>query len=250
MNKTFLTKIYGLKKYLKIAQYIMLNIPARIQLALKKRAVTRIFAEIYEKSMWGKSQERGQLFFSGSGSHDTKVTSIYVDNITKFLKSLPRKPNAVDLGCGDFFIGSKIRPFCNSYIACDIVPKLIRYNKGKYKDLDVDFRIIDLITDTLPSGDIVFIRQVLQHLSNEQIKQIIPKLSSSYNILILTEHLPKSNTFTPNLDKSEGHDIRLEINSGIVLTEQPFNFRVLYEELICETEEYGGVIRTTLYKLK
>jgi hypothetical protein len=204
--------------------------------------------------MWGKSDDPSQPFYSGSGSHDNRITQLYVSHVTSFFKNLPNKPDIVDLGCGDFAIGSKIRQYCNHYIACDIVPALITHNKVKYKNLNVNFEVLDLNNDTLPSGDIVIIRQVLQHLTNAQIQRLIPKISLSYKILILTEHLPKSNTFLPNIDKPEGMDIRFDIkagyNSGVVLTKHPFNLRVLEEQIICEVEENGGVIRTTLYRLK
>jgi len=48
---------------------------------------------------------------------------------------------------------------------------------------------------------VVFIRQVLQHLSNAHILRAIPKIAASYRFLVLTEHLPLGEAFTPNLDK-------------------------------------------------
>lgn len=207
-----------------------------------------IFSKIYKSGVWGKSSDPNLPFYSGSGSHDKKVTNVYLAQITSILQNLPKKPNVVDLGCGDFSIGSKVRPFCNNYIACDIVPELIIYNKEKYKNFNVDFKCLDLITDPLPKGDIVFIRQVLQHLSNEQILKFVSKIYSSCNILILTEHLPKLNSFKPNLDKPAGPDIRTGINSGIVLTEPPFNLIAVDKQLICEVDEDGGIIRTILYR--
>ncbi len=209
-----------------------------------------IFSEIYQKGLWGKSGDPSQPFYSGSGSHDKSITAVYIEKVGVFLNSYPNKPNVVDLGCGDFSVGSKLRSYCNSYVACDIVPEVIEHNKYKYKNLTVDFRVLNMITDSLPAGDIVFIRQVLQHLSNEDIKYLIPKLQASYSSLILTEHLPSSNTFLPNIDKPAGPDIRLGYNRGIVLTKPPFNLKPVDEQLICEANEYGGVIRTILYKLK
>ena len=44
-------------------------------------------------------------------------------------------------------MGSKIRYLFDSYIACDVVESLIDFNKQKYKDLDVDFRLLDLTKD-------------------------------------------------------------------------------------------------------
>ena len=216
----------------------------------ENHSTQEIFSEIYHNGLWGKSADSKQRYYSGAGSHDINITTVYFDNVCAFLKTLPNKPNVVDLGCGDFSVGAQIRQYCNNYVACDIVPQLIEHNKIKYNDLNVDFRTLNLITDELPKADIVFIRQVLQHLSNDQIQKLIPKLHLSYIYLILTEHLPKSKIFTPNLDKPTGPGIRIGYDSGIVLSAEPFNLKFLHEQLICEAEIYDGVIRTILYKLK
>lgn len=216
----------------------------------KNYSTQEIFSEVYQKGLWGKSKDPSQLYYSGSGSHDENITSVYIEKVFEFLDGFCDVPDVVDLGCGDFSIGSKIRQYCNNYVACDIVPQLIEYNRKKHKDLNVDFRILNIITDPLPIAEVVFVRQVFQHLSNEQIQKLIPKLQASYRYLVLTEHLPKSKRFTPNLDKPAGPDTRLGYNSGIVLTAPPFDLVCIDEQLICEVNESDGVIRTMIYKLK
>jgi hypothetical protein len=211
--------------------------------------VQEVFTEIYENGLWGSSKKSTQPFFSGRGTHDESIARVYVDQVCAFLHSLNYKPDVVDLGCGDFFIGSQIRPMCGRYIAADIVPPLIEFNRKKYAALAVDFRVLDLISDELPKAEIVFIRQVLQHLSNEQVSLLMPKLKPSFKYLLLTEHLPSSKYFVPNLDKPTGPDIRLGVESGIVLTEPPFNLVVKNERILCELyEDRGGAIRTTIYE--
>ena len=189
----------------------------------------------------------------GSGSHSPCITSTYISAIEIFLSSFDRKLDAVDLGCGDFTIGSKVRSFCGNYIACDVVEPLILRNKEKYKDVDVKFLNIDITTDDLPAGDVVFIRQVLQHLSNRQILSVIPKIQYKYKYLVLTEHLPLSNDFICNLDKSVGPHTRLVVGqngSGVIITEAPFFLKIISSVVLCEVEEYGGLIRTNLYILQ
>jgi len=158
----------------------------------------------------------------------------------------------VDLGCGDFNVGGQLRPYCGSYVACDVVPALIRRNNDKFAGTKVDFRCIDIVEDDLPQGDIVFLRQVLQHLGNTQILRVVRKLYQ-YKFLVLTEHIPTSPAFLPNRDKATGGGIRLKQGSGVVLTEFPFLLRVKSESVICTTNEsfaqYPGLIRTTLYEL-
>jgi len=210
--------------------------------------VQALFTEIYKKSEWGKSEISDQLFYSGPGSHNLEGVSSYVTAVAGFLNSFDRKLNAVDLGCGDFAVGSKIRKYFNNYIACDIVEPLIEFNKEKYKDLYVDFFVLDIIKEELPSGDIVFLRQVLQHLSNEQIAQITLKLKSKYKYVIITEHIPLSKNFKPNKDKPHGPDIRLDIGSGVVITKPPFNFKVIINKILCQIKEGDGIIQTSAYQ--
>lgn len=208
-----------------------------------------VFNKIYQEGAWGVSHEGGQRFFSGPGSHDEKIVSVYVEAVTKFLLGFEQKPNVVDLGCGDFNVGSKLRPYCQGYIACDIVDALVDFNKSKFEALGVDFRVLDMTAEPLPKGDVVFIRQVLQHLSNKQILRVIPKIQENFRFLVLTEHWPDSQNFKANKDKPSGPNIRTDIDSGIVITQAPFNLRCLSEQVLCRVEIEGGVIETTAYQL-
>ena len=91
-----------------------------------------IFKEIYLKKLWSpESIKSSYKFYSGVGSYFPELTNDYINEIKKFLSSLPKKPDVVDLGCGDFVIGSKIREYCNNYIAVDIFDELIYFNKKK-----------------------------------------------------------------------------------------------------------------------
>jgi hypothetical protein len=209
-----------------------------------------IFTKIYESGLWGNSHDPERPFFSGAGSDKSGVISTYLNAVQEFLRTFDRKPNVVDIGCGDFFVGEKIRPFCDGYIACDIVPTLIEFNKERFKALNVDFRVLNLTQDRLPNGDILFIRQVLQHLSNEQISQALANIiQAKYKYLVLTEHLPKKPEFQHNLDKPTGVNIRLGFGSGIVLTSPPFNLQHAGQRQLCKVFEDGGLVATTLYTL-
>jgi hypothetical protein len=215
------------------------------------------FTKIYDEGHWGRSNEHGDKYYSGAGSHSDEIVDVYVSAVNDFLMSLDKKPDVVDLGCGDFAVGSRIRPSCGKYIAADVVEGLINQNKERYTKDDVEFRIVDIINDDLPEGDAVFLRQVLQHLSNSDIEKIVAKLSAKYRFMILTEHLPMSDRFVPNLDKPRGPDIRIEIGeegSGVILTELPFNLMVKQNTVLCEVFNdlagRKGVIRTNLYELR
>lgn len=221
---------------------------------LAKLPVVQAFSQIYENGTWGGSADE---YFSGLGSRDPRIFSPYVESVRAFANSFENKLDAVDLGCGDFSVGAQIRGAFAAYRAYDVVPAVIEQNKREYQDLDVEFGCIDIVEQPLPHGDVVMIRQVLQHLSNAQIAQVVPKLTH-YRYLIVTEHLPGARDFPPNLDMPMGAGIRVgrqkkggAQDSGVVLTAPPFSLAVTSERVLCEVEDPynpGTIIRTTLYE--
>jgi SAM-dependent methyltransferase len=178
------------------------------------------------------------------------VTQAYVSAISKFLAGFEQKPDVVDLGCGDFQVGAQLRDLCGAYIACDIVRPLIDFNRRRFAGRGVDFRVLDLSVDELPPARVAFVRQVLQHLSNQAILRAVPALSTRYEYLVVTEHLPATPGFEPNRDKATGPDNRVRMNSGVVLTSPPFNLEPRQATKICEVEEDAGVITTVVYRMK
>jgi hypothetical protein len=209
------------------------------------------FQRVYQDGIWGVSPDPDDRFFSGSASHTPEFVAAYVAGVEKFLRTFPEKPDVVDLGCGDFAVGAQVRPLCATYIACDVVEPLITRNRERFASLDIDFRLLDISADPLPPGEVAFLRQVLQHLSNRQIQSTIAKIPGAYRYLVLTEHLPASETFVPNIDKPVGPQTRLDAGrspSGVVLTEPPFNLTASRSRVLCEVRDYLGLIRTTLYE--
>ena len=215
-----------------------------------KMSTKEIFSKIYEKNYWGIGEEiADKSFYSGPGSHDSTIVEPYISSVTKFIKTLSYRPVVLDLGCGDFNVGSKIRPYCGSYIAGDIVDDLINFNKNKFIDLNVDFQVFNISTDEIPKVDIIFLRQVLQHLSNKEIMPVVSKLIKSCKYLILTEHIPNSKSFPRNLDKPNGPGVRLKMGSGVDLTAPPFNMPFISKREICSVPELGGAIQTIVYEM-
>ncbi len=208
----------------------------------------QVFTKVYESGVWGRSADPADSYFSGTGSHSPAVVQRYVGAVGSFLQSFENKPSVVDLGCGDFAIGSQIRPYCSHYVACDIVSGLIERNRARYGGLEVDFRVLDLASDELPRAEIVFVRQVLQHLSNDRLAAALPRLASSYRFAVVSEHLPARPDFPHNLDKPTGPDTRLRVGSGVVLTSPPFGLKARSERRLCEVTEGDGIVVTTLYE--
>ncbi len=200
--------------------------------------------QVYEKKLWG---ENGDDFYSGEGSHLPEFVQPYIDVVIGFLSSFDPPLNVVDLGCGDFNVGKELVKHAGKYIAVDIVPALIARNQASFQADNLTFRCLDLAKDPLPAGDCALLRQVLQHLSNAEVQQILSKLTA-FNYIILTEHLPQG-TFVPNKDIISGQGIRIKQQSGVDVTAPPFNLKVqAKKELLSIPFVSGkGLIVTTLY---
>jgi hypothetical protein len=201
--------------------------------------------QIYEKNLWGGNPNQ---FYSGEGSHDPILVIPYVDVVSNFLKSFETPITVCDLGCGDFNVGKDLVKYTTHYHAVDIVPALIEHNQAKFQLPNLTFHCLDVAVDELPLGDCALVRQVLQHLSNQEVHQILEKLSH-FRYVIITEHIP-SGDFEPNKDKISGQGIRLKHNSGIDVLAAPFHWKVLAakELLFLELGDGKGRIVTTLYE--
>lgn len=212
------------------------------------RSNREIFTSTYRNYLWGR--KNGEFsFYSGDGSHAIEIVEDYVSSVAKFLFNLPEQPVIVDLGCGDFNIGGQLAKYAKEYVACDVVPEIIEANVRRNILTNVTFKIIDAASDELPKGDIVILRQVLQHLSNQDTLNVIKGIQHKYKYLIFTDHQPFGANWTPNLDKLTGPNIRLENNSGIDLKQPPFNLQYLSREVISEIEVSDGFIRTFIYQM-
>lgn len=205
-----------------------------------------VMEQIYEMKLWGDNASR---YYSGFGSHNLLLVTPYVNAVISFLASFKTPLSVSDLGCGDFNIGKELVTYAQKYIAIDIVENLITYNKKRFKSPYLEFHCLDIAKDELPKTDCVLIRQVLQHLSNEEVQKIVSKLTN-FKYVILTEHIPHGD-FIPNKDIISGQGIRLKKQSGIDVLAPPFNLKIKNKKqlLSISLENSKGVIETILYEM-
>ena len=227
---------------------ILVSIRKIRQLRYRVMSDSQVFNKIYRENLWGSSPD-GSDFFSGEGSHTTDIVDPYVQSVSSFLNLHPGGLDVVDLGCGDFKVGAKLAHLAKTYVACDIVESLILNNQKNYDIPNVRFVVINGITDDLPFADLIIIRQVLQHLSNQSIIKILLKLESRYRFLIVTEDLPLTRNFLINPEKHTGPHIRRDFGGGIDLSLHPFNLSSKKREVLCEVVTKECRIVTTLFEL-
>lgn len=202
-----------IKKYLN-------NRQIKLEQSLLGKSPSNVFGAIYKGNMWGKADSE-KKFYSGPGSHDPVVVQAYTQKIVSFLKDHPDL-TVVDLGCGDFNIGKNFVPLSKKYIACDCVEDLLTFNRQNFVFDNLEFKLCDITTEVIPEGEICFIREVFQHLSNDHIISVLSKLSR-YSYVFITEAIPLEE-FAPNVDKPTGPFSRVYKGSGVDLRASPFDF--------------------------
>ena len=187
------------------------------------RSTESIYTETYQKNLWGAAG--GDGLQSGSGSRGLPA-DLYAAMIKEFIVA-NNISKVLDLGCGDFAIGKDISSVCAQYTGVDVVKMVVERNTREFGSDKVRFQHLNVVQDELPNADLCLIRQVLQHLSNDQIRRILAKLGK-YRHLVITEHYPEPDDFVAhNVDKPHGPGTRLRSGSAVYLDKPPFGVRSL-----------------------
>lgn len=186
----------------------------------KDLSLVEAFRNIYSTKAWG---DIGEPFCSGSGSRGP-VAELYCEFVIKFIIDYQVK-SVVDLGCGDFAVGRRIVEATGiEYTGIDVVPELIEHHKNTMQHQRVFFSCADITKDPLPSADLCLIRQVFQHLSNDEIAKALTNIES-FPRAIISEDVP-DHPKSFNRDKPHGPDVRAYFGSGVYIDRPPFSIRI------------------------
>jgi len=157
-----------------------------------------IFTKIYEKNIWNNG--------SGNGS-SVRYNNVYINMLNKFLKDNSIK-SVLDIGCGDWQFSQYINWNGIDYNGVDIVQSVIDTNNERFAKENINFFQIDPLTNELPGNfDLVIIKDVLQHWSNETIVDFMDNLITQGHKNILIINTAWSH-FTNNKNKGEKRCIK------------------------------------------
>jgi SAM-dependent methyltransferase len=135
-----------------------------------------VFSEIYEKSTWG--------FGSGHGSLPS-ATEGYRNFLQAFLRQKNIK-SVVDYGCGDWQFTRLIDWSNIKYWGLDLVPSVISENTRQFRSDNIKFQLIEAGTPDVPRADLLIVKDVLQHLPDNMVREILNTLLPRFKFALIT----------------------------------------------------------------
>ena len=215
--------------------------------ASNENDIKNAFTKIYKSNEWGTGESK---FYSGTGSHDVAIIKPYIQLLINLIKN-NNIYKITEVGCGDFFVMSQVlsqlasKGYEVEYAGLDVVDALIEHNIEHFSSDKIHFLCEDAAknNDDLPPGELLIIRQVLQHLDNKSILKILSK-TTKYKYVLVTEHIYEGEDVKYNVDKRVNESTRLNMFSGVYLDKPPYNYKNIVHLL--KVSEDGGVIRTSL----
>ncbi len=115
------------------------------------------------------------------------------EDVRRELPKLIRSYNIktmVDAPCGDWNWMSSTDLRLEKYTGVDIVPELIADNTAKYGSHKTEFVAWNIVTDRLPSADLILCRDCLVHLSFQDIASVIENFKSTDSTYLLANTYP------------------------------------------------------------
>lgn len=155
-----------------------------IALIYAEPSAEEVFTNIYDSQAWGVDDEGNGTSGTGSTLDHTVEYRVFLQN---FLKS-QNIHSVVDVGCGDWEFSCAIDWSGIRYIGYDVVLSVIQRNNEKYSSPSISFIHGNAINIKLPKANLLICKDVLQHLTNDDVFRFI-KQFRKYKYCLITNDL-------------------------------------------------------------
>lgn len=171
------------------------------------------FRQHYETdaSQWGGH--------SGAGS-DAHHTIPYRAFVERFIR-LNGVRSVVDVGCGDWQFSRLINFDGVDYLGLDVVPGVVAANQRRHSGPGRRFEEMPASLEAVPGGDLLLMKDVLQHLPHATIMDFATRLVPRFRWALLTNSFEK-------LDTPQNTEIAVGGFRCLDLTAPPYQLRGAY----------------------
>jgi SAM-dependent methyltransferase len=164
-----------------------------------------VFDDIYKGNGWGFGSGHGSLPRATKGYRAYLETFIRENNIK----------SVVDMGCGDWQFSHLIDWGGAQYTGLDIVPSVVEADRQKYGNGRTHFEVIKPGQTKLPRGDLLIVKDVLQHMPTKAVQKFVAQALPHYKFALITNCIEPRNDI--NIDIEEGGFRPLDLRA------QPYN---------------------------
>jgi hypothetical protein len=195
------------------------------------RSHEAIFTEqLYQSNLWPIQES-----ISGPGSDLAYTKPIRIE--LPILAAELGVSSILDIPCGDFNWMQTVNFGSCKYIGADIVEELVSRNNQQYASNGRKFIKLNIVSDELPTVDLVLCRDLFVHLPNGDIVKALNNIRKSRSKYVLT---------TSHLLTTKNYDIFAGQYRPINLLLPPFSFpapiRIIYEDV---PEDYTNTGKTS-----
>ena len=193
--------------------------------SIRKTRIKKTFTNIFLNNGWS-----GEESVSGPGS-SMERTAVIREKLPGIFQQYKIK-TLFDIPCGDFNWLRSLDLQAIQYTGADIVAPLIRQNRKQYQKDNIHFEVLNIIKDPLPAADMVFCRDCLVHLSNQQIAKALNNIIRSGSKWLLT---------TSFINRNRNEDIIPGSWRPLNLQAPPFNLPPALEIIMEDCKADGGI---------
>jgi len=136
----------------------------------------------------------------GSGPGSTADASAEYRRIVQRLLVSPEIRRVLDVGCGDWQVGSLLDWSGVDYTGVDVASTVIGANQERYGSSNVHFRSADARTGALPPADLLLIKDVLQHWPTADVQRFLTETVPRYRYALITNDIASTH-FTGELNQ-------------------------------------------------
>lgn len=156
------------------------RIRARIRGELQRQSIlgapaADVFSTIYRENIWGNPESRSGWGSTMAGPNGTELIRAALARLLDELAIT----SIVDVPCGDFNWFQTVNLREAHYLGADIVPELIERNNAQYGSPRVRFQQADLSSWAPPPADLIIVRDLLIHLTNEEARCCLRNVAGS-----------------------------------------------------------------------
>jgi trans-aconitate methyltransferase len=159
------------------------------------------FTLVHKKNLWGSGESR-----SGWGSERGTSAVVIAEKAIEAAVANHGVRSINDIPCGDFNwmpdVLARLEPL--SYRGFDIVKAVVARNKERHPDRE--FRLFDITVDVPPAADLIFCKDLFNHLRDEDVNRAIANMRRSGSTFLLASNNPGfANAPLPNAPGASRH---------------------------------------------